>query len=266
MYQVAAIVLITLFAAACAAGDAEDGAGTTTTPTDQVTTTSTGATTSTTSATTDPVILEAFEAGGVGGSGQTVSPIGLVEGQTYLFGELVPGFTAVPPTPNWAVGIHNEASALLEWTGDNGQRPGSLYVMIFDGSDGSVDEGWARLESTITDSLGGLGTDLEWIDRGSGPVGPVTADWRELRTPVEMTRPGGWPCVISLPGGCVWTDATARFYVVPLGTFTATIAVYENRCDCEVGPSYSKFARGANELHDWTELFEELLRSVEFDT
>lgn len=137
--------------------------------------------------------------------------------------------------------------------------------MIFDGASGSVGEAWDRLEATIAESLSGVGDEFDWTDRGSGPVGAVTADWRELRTPLEVTRPGGWPCVTSLPGGCVWTDATARFYVVPLGTETVTIAVYENRCDCEVGQSYSKFARGANELHDWTDLFEVFLASMEFD-
>lgn len=229
-------------------------------------TTSTTATTSTTTtAVSGPIVVEAFETGGVGGSGQTVSPRSMVTGEPHRFEDFQPAFAAVPPSDHWAIGVHSSTSVLFEWTGENGQRPGSLYVMLFDGASGSVDEAWTRLESGVTESLDGLGFELEWIDRGSSTVGDTIADWRELRTPAEVIRPGGWPCVISLPSGCVWTDATARFYVVPLGQATVTIAVYENRCDCEVGDSYSKFARGANELHDWTELFESFLASMEFN-
>lgn len=212
------------------------------------------------------VVLDGFDAGGVGGSGQTASPLDLYDGVTYSFAQFIPPFVATPPSTHWAVGRHDSLVVLLEWAGENGQRPGSLYVMVFDAAEGSVDEGWARLETGLDASLTGLGTGLEWVAQGSGDVGGIPADWREMRTPPEVTRPGGWPCVVSLPGGCVWTDATARFYVVPLGQFTATVVVYENRCACEVGESYSKFARGANELHDWTEMFEELLRSFDFAT
>lgn len=70
-----------------------------------------------------PVTIEAFDAGGVGGSGQTVSPHSLTEEVTYSFGDFVPGFTAMPPTPNWAAGLHDETAVLLEWTEENGQRP-----------------------------------------------------------------------------------------------------------------------------------------------
>ena len=129
-------------------------------------TTSTTSATSTTEMTVaGPIVVESFETGGVGGSGQIVSPRRLATSELHRFDEFQPGFVAVPPSDHWAGGEHTTTSVLFEWTGENGQRPGSLYVLVFDPASGSVDEAWTRLEAGVMESLAGLGSELEVCTR-----------------------------------------------------------------------------------------------------
>lgn len=212
-----------------------------------------------------PRALPPLDTGGVGGSGSSTSTFSLEPGLTYRAEDFTLAFEVATEADHWNLGRQSPNDVLFEWTGPDGSEAGTLYVALYDAANRSEDEVWAALEGSLTESLAGQGDSLVWIDQSTGTVAGQPAAWREMRTPVEVIRPGGWPCAVSIPSGCIWKDATARFYVVALGEFTVVVTVYENRCDCGAGPGYSRFLDDANELHDWVGVFEVFLAGLSFD-
>jgi len=219
----------------------------------------------TTVAPAGPVEVPPLDTIGLGGGGAGVSTARLAAGTTYRFGAFALPFLVTAPIDHWASGPHGRGVALLEWRGESGQRGGTAYVLFFNPASGSADEAWAGIEAIVTRGFDKSGSSWEWIETGVGRVASIEAEWREVRTTPDIVMPSGYPCIIGLPNACVWIDATARFYVVPVGSFTVSVAVWENRCDCEVGSSYRSFVGQDNELHDLLPQIEAIMDSIAFE-
>lgn len=199
------------------------------------------------------------------GAGNPSDAHRLVNAGVYRFGEFAMPVTLDTVVANWEVMCNRQDRIVMRWRGASGAEWGELVLSIFGLASGPVSDAWARIETDTQRELDQMSETLVWSATGTGQVGAVSAEWREVRT--GPTRPSlilSQPCVIDLPGArCIWWDSTARIYVVPLDDLTVTIQASEERCSCDLGGL--GIQDDPNELANHIELLEEILASLVFE-
>lgn len=188
-----------------------------------------------------------------------------------------------PPADGWEVlylaQTGSQAGALLGWRGPSGFRRETLDVLIRDFADDGTAAAWERVDAIGEAERESRGESWTLEAEGTGVVGGVPAEWREYRTPPRTAEIQRFNSDVhfrySLLGaneGRLLLDTSVRFYVVPIGDATVTVAGYETRCACVTDRAEaSQYDRGAqitdsveNELSMWLGELEAFLASIEF--